>query len=434
MNVGYVLPNKARHIKEIYQSAFPKKEDLKAEYVKNGIILPWVSPNKFGTFQGLGGVLDGEGQYVEASGHQFLVEGGYIPEHVQSKRGKAVYCGRFHMHWGHFLIDDVSRLWIVNGLSAGNVEYYVFTKEAGDKRNFSGNYLAFFRLLGIESKIRLIDQPMRFDEVIVPEVAYERGKHYSAEFVEIFEKVSQKAMQAACVNAYPIHKKIYFSRKLQKKVNVSEFGGDAIERFFENNGYYLLIPEQLQLEEMIWYIRHAEEVACLSGTIPHNMLFGLEGQKVVICEKNCTINECQIDVDRIKGLDVTYLDANITSHYAGALSFCLCYNNRLDQWAKGQDMVRGKLLVDSHREYRRLMRKYDRACRSIIILPDAISRYLDEYLEAFEDALATYAHIRIYSRLGEAFWRIKCIITNKGISVRTKIERLHELFFDALHS
>ena len=48
------------------------------------------------------------------------------------------------------------------------------------------------------------------------------------------------------------------------------------------NGFVIVSPEQLSLPEQIATIRLASEVACLSGTLPHTMMFARDGAKLTV--------------------------------------------------------------------------------------------------------------------------------------------------------
>jgi hypothetical protein len=87
---------------------------------------------------------------------------------------------------------------------------------------------------------------------------------------------------------------------------------------------------------MIYLIQNAEEVAAVSGTLPHNMLFAKDGQKLVILERNVVNNPCQPYINRLKDLQVTYIDANIplySVHISGG-PFILAYTDLFDAYTR----------------------------------------------------------------------------------------------------
>ena len=86
---------------------------------------------------------------------------------------------------------------------------------------------------------------------------------------------------------------------------------------------------------MIHYIRNSKVVATLSGSLPHNMLFARQGQKVEIVERLVISDDNQTDVNRMKELDVTYIDANIpvyTIDFVGP--FIMGYTQELERFAR----------------------------------------------------------------------------------------------------
>ena len=79
-----------------------------------------------------------------------------------------------------------------------------------------------------------------------------------------------------------------------------DFGFEALDDFFRKNGYAVVYPERVPLTQMIRYIRNADTVATVSGTLPQNMLFGKQGQKLTILERCAFIDDWQPPVNRIK--------------------------------------------------------------------------------------------------------------------------------------
>ena len=257
----------------------------------------------------------------------------YPVDEIEKRNERVVYCGLFVKHWGHFLVEVVSRLWYFLEHDDG-ISKYIFVVEENAKEEISGNYLRFFQLLGIGDRLEIINKPSRFETVIVPELAYARMNYYSKQFKNIFWKVAKRAIESNP----PIceAKRIFFSRGHFKKAMDSEIGNNFLEQYFKANGFTILYPEDLTLEQMICYIRNAEICASPSGTLPHNYLFSQDNKRVIIVERTSLINEMQIDVDRIKDLEVIYIDGHWMFYpgLSGGGPFCYGYTKEFKEFTK----------------------------------------------------------------------------------------------------
>lgn len=303
------------------------EHELEVVEAEKGIVLPYkVVENKK-----CAGVLDGQGNYISLSGFQALSPvdtwgGNYIiHETIDYIPEKVMYLGRFWKHWGHFLMDMVSRLW------------YVLEREPDIKIVYdssvdiiiSGVYMEFFRLLGVsEEQLLKISKPTRFKSVIVPECAYKPGICYNNKFKKIFDKVAKNALDEMQEKDKYVGKSIYFTRRQLKRKIPLEVGERTIEKLFEDCGFQIVAPEKYSLIEQIAMVRQASKIACISGTLPHNMIFAKEKSELIIVRKTNKPNYRQFDVNQIQNLTVTNIDAHISLKAVGPGGPFLITNNQ----------------------------------------------------------------------------------------------------------
>lgn len=217
------------------------------------------------------------------------------------------------------------------------IDKYVFIVRKNEQIDLKGNYKTFFELLHIADKIEFVNEPTAYREVIVPELSFYLNRYYSQEFLDLYEEVAQNAVFDP---SWIPQKKIYFTRSQLKNENDCDCGSEVFDNFFAKNGYTILAPEKLSLEETIFYVRHADVVATISGTIPHNMLFGHQGQELQILERCVVNNDWQVSVDRIMGLQTTYIDANIPIYPVDTSGpFLLGFNDNMQRFAADNNMV-----------------------------------------------------------------------------------------------
>lgn len=339
------------------------QEKLRVEKIDNAIVLPYkvVDSSK------CAGVIKDTKSYVELSAFEALSPvdswaGEYVPEgEIEYIDEKVMYMGRYWKQWGHFIMDLVSRLWYAIEIDK-NVKV-VYDGES----DISGVYAEFMRLSGIdENRLIRISKPTRFSSVIVPECSYNPGIKYTNEFKRIFDKVVENAtIENNFGNRY-LDKKIYFTRTGIKTPTPIELGEKDIEKQFADNGYQIISPEKHSLVEQIAMIRQAKEIACVAGTLPHNMIFAKDGAKLTIIRKTNKPNYRQTDVNYIRKLKVTQVDAHISPMAVGASGpFILDINENF----KAFFLDRGMEIKDS-----RFLRFWKRKGRMLWFVPFYIAR------------------------------------------------------------
>ena len=325
----YLRPKKAAHLRRWHEDPLEVRENLQVWQGCNATVLPLRKDSRVQF--GLGGVVDAEGNYVELSAVPDRVQFAYDFQNPEYRDEKVVYCGYMINHWGHFLIEAVCRLWYFLEKDE-TIDKYIFFLDENEQREIKGNYREFLQLLGIWDKLEFINKPTTFREVLVPELSLRFLTYYSPKFREMFDVIADNVVVDP---SWEPLEKIYYSRSQFAKGKPFEFGFDMLDDFFARNGYTVLYPEKVPLSQMIFYIRNSKVVASLSGTLPHNMLFARNGQKVEIVER-CTINDDnQVDVNRIRELHVVAIDANIPIYPIDFVGpFIMGYTPELKQFAE----------------------------------------------------------------------------------------------------
>lgn len=378
----YLRPKKAEAMKKQHEVAYERQETPEVWKGKNATILPVRKIDDSGWI-GRGGVLDESGHCVDISAVECCVqpwEGTFAQPEYRDE--KVVYCGYLVHHWGHFLVEGVARLWYYLE-NDSSVDKYIFALDEGEIRQIKGNYRRFLELLKIWDKLEFINKPITYREVIVPEMAFRRWGYYSPKYLDIFNTVAE--------NVTPSTEgigNIYMSRSMLPKHRDVEFGFEALDDFFQKNGYTVVYPERVPLDEMIQYIRNADTVATVSGSLPQNMLFGKQGQKLIIAERCAIIDDWQPPVNRIKQLQTTYLDANIPLYTVPMTGpFIMGYNEIVQRYAADNAMVPPDACFYSRKYFRACFVGYMKSYQDLYRYRWFIEEYLlpemDYHLEAY---------------------------------------------------
>lgn len=399
----YLRPKKAAWLKRMYDTPFEKRESLEVWRGENATILPLRELDDPDLLFGRGGVLDKNGQYVPLSAFDTRINYDYPHEAPIYKDEKVVFCGYLVNHWGHFLVEAITRLWYALEQDP-TIDKYVFFFDEHQVREIKGNYKEFFDLLKIGDKVEVINVPTTYREVVVPEPAFFCMRYYSQKFLDIFDYIAENITVDPSWNTY---EKIYFTRSSFAKGNNYDFGLESLDSFFRNNGYFLLAPETVTLSQMIYYIRNASEIATISGSVHHNLLFGRNGTKLTIMERLIINDDHQVSINRAKELDVTSVDANFHLYPVDTCGpYVVGFNRILEEYTASHKMV----LPDGHfcsREYRdscfkQYMRSYQDNYRHRWFMASWYAEIADSLYEAYED---NYPYFREYLDGNKPFLR-----------------------------
>lgn len=259
-------------------------DEPEAHIIENGVILPLKYDSRY-RFSGVGGVCDANGSFI--AGHKsssqydettICVTRGYpIPPEIQHMDETVVYGGIWVPHYGHFITECLSRMWwFVENPCSRYKFVFIFPKHWQTNQN-SNSFIEFFLMLGIKKDdIVILEKPMSFKSVIVPDQATCFMEGYNAKASKIYNAIRDSVMPSEL-------KKVYFTRtRLQNPGTVNE---EYFEDFFRLNGYAIIAPEKLSIREQVAIMAGVDEFACVSGTLHHHILFAREGIKATILNR-----------------------------------------------------------------------------------------------------------------------------------------------------
>ena len=309
INRKYMYENEhTKAFLEFAEKQYYREEKATVHCIDRGIVLPLKKSEPGGPLIGYGGVLDANDNYVMSSAQvgkgdtldRFVGKYEYNKQEEVYQEETVVYIGALPPHWGHFLVDMTYRFWYF--LEEDDAYPIVY---CSDGFEITGVYLDFFKLLGISAdRLRRIDKPTRFRQIIIPQPAYMACDYYTMQYRSVFQRIIENVNK---IKMTP-YEKIYLSRGHFKDAHGKEIGEKNIEYNFQKNGFQVLYMEELSLAEQIFYINHSKQVAALSGTLCHNILFAGEETKLIILNKTHIINTHQVLIDQMLDISVNYVD------------------------------------------------------------------------------------------------------------------------------
>ncbi len=419
----YLRPEKAILHEKMYEG-FEKKEAPVSKVYRNAEILPAIrfDEDEDRLMFGRGGLVAEDGSYVEESGIEARIGGFYEHEKGEFRDERVVYCGYFARGWGHFLLESISRLWYATEDDPDVDAYIFFTGENGPTDIITGNFCEFFRLLGILDKVRIINRPECFREVILPGLSYSFNHYYTDSYPALLDRVAEEAVKEAG-NMADRPKRVYLSRRhvYDKKhfyggERYREYGLDMLDDYFERNGFHIIYPERITLPELIVLLRNADTVATESGSCAHNLLFLPNKAENIIIERHALGNDYQANIDCLRDFLVCYVDACYALYPVDAFGgpFILAFTDCFRRFTKdrgyrtpSEKYLGEKNLKKAIRWYIWLYRHLygDKIFMTMEILPwgPAFIEINDETAEVFDKWLNTpfrRLRHRLYEKLG----------------------------------
>jgi len=207
--------------------------------------------------------------------------------------------GALNGHYGHFILEGLSRLWYFLNPENAHLKAVYISEGSNEK------FMSFFGLFGLKDQdIIEIIEPIRFRSVIIPEQSIRLHDYYHILYKKTIDRIKESVTSGSS-------KKVFFSKQLSKAGRA--IGESVIENVFKNNGYEIFYPEKMTPYETVSIIKGCDNFVASSGTNIHNSIF-LDDKKSMVClNRSEHIHPIQIMIDRMRGLNATYIDVFVTS-------------------------------------------------------------------------------------------------------------------------
>lgn len=351
-----------------YKKYFDKKtrdqhvvSGLDITVVDNGAIV--IDPRDCGF-----GVFDESGVFVKPSLQMRKNNGQFIPkvpENMPYVDEDVLYFGNVYPAFGHFLLEHMNRAWgwlrdeyrhckvvLVNNKQIKDVPGYMFD---------------LIEILGVKREnIIVLNDSTKFRRVVIPQQAFNIPIMSSIEFGEAFSAMADNAHG-------PTYDKVYLSRN---KLNMRRTLGEAqIQKIFEKNGFKIIYPETLPLEQQIAAVKNCRMLAGCAGTAMHLALFMPRGGTVIQLKRN-SLDDCsaptQYLINKTLDLKSVFISPSVeetpTGHFTNAPQI-IAVNKYLKQFFddygfeySDEDIAENK---DVRAEYRAQMAEYKKTQGSV---------------------------------------------------------------------
>jgi len=258
-----------------------------AEVVRDATVTPTVIDRKTRTYRGC--VYDTDGKVVPLSqrSNEIVAWQHTDPEVLPRGRARkldrrAVYLGHYSGQYGHFLMETLSRFWVL--LDAEPFETFIFQPFVHPMRRpseFSPAKVTF-ECFGIEEdRVVYADRCFRVRELTVPSALC--ALHVGANEAQavVYRRLAswcQTEYGSPVPGADPL--RVYVSRTKFKghRPLVNE---EDVESMFSSLGFDVIHPEHMPFHDQVNIFSRAHVVAGLTGSAMHNSVFMPEGSLAI---------------------------------------------------------------------------------------------------------------------------------------------------------
>lgn len=208
-----------------------------------------------------------------------------------------IYGGYLNTHYGHFITEVLSRLW----LERPQEQTILFTSLV---HSHSGIYsppdspLPCF----INSLLKALGYPeiiiasphetflVNNAEIIIPWPLFQTRYAIHPQFASLLQKIGE---QLVCNNVKAAsNKRIYFARSLLANCLRPLINEDAIIDVFKQEGFMIVYPETMTIEEQVTIVSTSTIIAGFAGSALHNVALSPFRKKMLIlsCEERVNSN------------------------------------------------------------------------------------------------------------------------------------------------
>ncbi|MBR2923189.1 MAG: glycosyltransferase family 61 protein [Alphaproteobacteria bacterium] len=292
-----------------------------------------------------GGVVDAEMKFIQNSQFLRANKGGCLLKSYEFSQTEAeyideevLYAGVLINHFGHFLVEGLSRIWYWCEHADKNLHVAFLMPK---NQPLFPQFWEFMDLIGIDKeKVHIIKKITKFKKVYIPYQSHILATSYNEKFTIPYKYISSKI---------PAKKKEkYYISRSKFKGGTLCLGEYLFENLYKQNGYKIIHPEKLSLKEQISVMKNASELAGISGTGMHMVLFADDNIDITILERTDTPVPEQSLINQAMNANTYYVGVNTNpfpvDHSVGPT--LLTINEAMASYCKTKQLKYNKSLVN----------------------------------------------------------------------------------------
>jgi hypothetical protein len=222
----------------------------------------------------------------------------YFESDFERIQGGAVFLGLLHNHFGHFLCDTLSRLWIV--ARSDCAETFVLLGTDAGVPAFAKD---FFEMLGIADRLKIIVKPTLIDRLTIPDQAAVYPEFFHSDYLEL----SRYFQAVQNFSADDTDQPLFVSRrKLLPGYSRYVVGERIVDQVLNDAGVDTIYPESLTIEQQFRAFNRHKNIVGYAGSAMHSLLF-TAGRKNVVYYSGRSVPVIYRKIDDCLGNRAHYL-------------------------------------------------------------------------------------------------------------------------------
>lgn len=216
---------------------------------------------------------------------------------------EAVYCGWMFNHFGHFLIETVSRLWYCGRIDP-NLPLIFHTSETVERTFARSAQAAVLRAVGAaEHRVVACRRRIKVDSLHVPWPAIEIRRQIYDLFYPFTQQLGQSIVSGLAAQS---PRKVYLSRSKLDTGNRWLAGEPAVENIMTDLGFVIAHPESMGFPEQIALLQDCETICGFAGSAFHTLLFARPNKRTLYLVPEAVINANLHMIDKARGDHSTF--------------------------------------------------------------------------------------------------------------------------------
>jgi len=231
----------------------------------------------------------------------------------ESLRGSYLYLGHLTGHYGHFLLESLSRCWaLMENTNYDGILFHPFIHKKVDINRF-GPLLDIIKCFDQDiNQVQYVERDIVVEELTVPEQIIQVNKDYHSSATKFFHKIRQGILNIykdSLDNSIFESKKNYLSRS-KFRINKRVINELELESMLKAKGFNIIYPEQLKFYEQLILSYNSDFMIGLSGSAMHNSLFMSKESSCITIGDSRTRDEPHINqviCDKISGVKSVFV-------------------------------------------------------------------------------------------------------------------------------
>jgi hypothetical protein len=224
---------------------------------------------------------------------------------LETFTGNTIYLGIILGHYGHFLLETMSRWWpLIDRLR--DFDYYLF--HLPNPNILEKSWVKeLLELAGIDrKKIIYFEKPTKIQSVFVPEASLQIGSHIFKQYRDVCQNLIGSL---DLTKIKTTDRPLYLSRRLLNRGARKVVGEELLEELLLRNGFHVVHPQFLSIEEQIYLINRHEHIVGIVGSAMHNLVFSLSPKTITYIASENNLPPSYIMLDKLCQNRSTYVNS-----------------------------------------------------------------------------------------------------------------------------